>query len=173
VRPARHYEPAPAKSLCRGDGQPPAYTESGEQFRIPTLLANRADVYNLRRRCSHEGDCVRGLSFLETALTSNPTLGPLATRMLGDVTRLIRNGAPARRVPPSELSVTAIRAPNSASMLAVIRHPVHRQDSAAPVQTRSTSARPDAVRRSAPEPPFKLQGSYRNMNKIAEKVVRR
>ena len=60
------------------------YTESGRRFRIPDMLANRADVYNL-------GDVLAGreelfaLSYLENALTSNPVLAPLAARDRGDV----------------------------------------------------------------------------------------
>lgn len=51
------------------------YTESGALFRIPDMLANRADVWNL-------GDVLTGredlfaLSFIENALTSNPVLAP-------------------------------------------------------------------------------------------------
>jgi hypothetical protein len=55
------------------------YTESGEVFRIPDMLANRADIYNLgdvlsgARRCSP-------VSYIENSLTANPVLAPLATR---------------------------------------------------------------------------------------------
>ena len=58
------------------------YTESGQRFRIPDMLANRADVWNL-------GDVLSGreelfaLSYIENALTSNPVLAPLATRDRG------------------------------------------------------------------------------------------
>ncbi|WP_157032482.1 AAA family ATPase, partial [Kitasatospora cheerisanensis] len=53
------------------------HTESGRRFRIPDMLANRADVWNL-------GDVLTGrddlfaLSFLENALTANPHLAPHA-----------------------------------------------------------------------------------------------
>ena len=55
------------------------YTESGETFKLPDMLANRADTYNL-------GDIIGGnvdafeLSYLENALTSNPVLAKLASR---------------------------------------------------------------------------------------------
>ena len=53
------------------------YTESGEVFRIPDMLANRADIYNL-------GDVLTGreeafaLSYIENSLTSHPVTQPLA-----------------------------------------------------------------------------------------------
>ncbi len=65
------------------------YTESGETFRIPDMLANRADVYNLGDILGGKADAF-ALSFLENSLTSNATLSPLATRDLGDVYKLIR-----------------------------------------------------------------------------------
>ncbi|HBL31466.1 MAG TPA: hypothetical protein DD490_31970, partial [Acidobacteria bacterium] len=60
------------------------YTESGERFEIPDMLANRADTFNL-------GDVLAGkedlfaLSYLENALTSNAALAPLAARDPEDV----------------------------------------------------------------------------------------
>jgi len=65
------------------------YTESGEAFKVPDMLANRADIYNL-------GDILGGmdeqfaLSYIENALTSNPVLAPLALRDLQDVYKLVR-----------------------------------------------------------------------------------
>ena len=64
------------------------YTESGDVFRIPDMLANRADIYNL-------GDTLGGmqeafaLSYIENSLTSNPVLAPLATRDMADVYRFV------------------------------------------------------------------------------------
>ena len=55
------------------------YTESGEKFQIPDMLANRADIYNL-------GDIIGDtshlfeLSLIENALTSNPVLQQLSTK---------------------------------------------------------------------------------------------
>ena len=60
------------------------YTESGDVFKVPDMLANRADIYNL-------GDVLGGkeeqfaLSYIENALTSNPILAPLALRDMKDV----------------------------------------------------------------------------------------
>ena len=79
------------------------YTESGERFQIPDMLANRADTYNL-------GDILDGkedlfaLSYLENALTSNPALAPLATRDPADVAQARPRWRRARRCPRGELS---------------------------------------------------------------------
>ena len=64
------------------------YTESGESFQIPDMLANRADIYNL-------GDVLSGrerpfaLSYIENALTSNAVLAPIAARGMDDVYRVV------------------------------------------------------------------------------------
>ncbi len=143
------------------------YTESGETFRIPDMLANRADVYNL-------GDVLTGkaddfaLSFLENALTSNTTIAPLATRSLDDVYKIIRI-AKGEPVPTTELSY-GYSAVELAEIVTVIKHLFIVQETLLKVNQEyiRSAAQADAYRT---EPPFKLQGSYRNMNKIAEKVV--
>ncbi|HET9624223.1 MAG TPA: DNA repair ATPase, partial [Kofleriaceae bacterium] len=78
------------------------YTESGETFRIPDMLANRADVYNLGDVLTGKGDAF-AMSFLENALTSNPVLAPLATRELADVYKIVRI-ARGEAIPATELS---------------------------------------------------------------------
>ncbi|HTJ42283.1 MAG TPA: DNA repair ATPase [Kofleriaceae bacterium] len=143
------------------------YTESGETFRIPDMLANRADVYNLGDVLTGKGDAF-SLSFLENALTSNATLAPLATRDLADVYKIIRiaRGEP---VPTTELSY-GYSAVELGEIVAVIKHLFAAQDTLLKVNAEyiRSAAQQDAYRT---EPSFKLQGSYRNMNKIAEKVV--
>jgi hypothetical protein len=143
------------------------YTESGAQFRIPDMLANRADVYNL-------GDVLSGrdeafaLSYLENALTSSPTLAPLAGRDLGDVYKLVRM-ARGEPIPTTELS-HGYAAVELDEILTVLRHLFRVQEVLLAVNQEyiRSAAQADSFRT---EPPFKLQGSYRNMNKIAEKVV--
>jgi len=143
------------------------YTESGETFRIPDMLANRADVYNLGDVLSGKGEAF-ALSFLENALTSNPTLAPLATRELGDVYKIVRM-ARGEPVPTTELS-HGYSAVELEEILAVFRHLFVVQKTLLAVNQEyiRSAAQADSFRT---EPPFKLQGSYRNMNKIAEKVV--
>ncbi|MFD7811985.1 DNA repair ATPase [Streptomyces sp. NPDC059785] len=143
------------------------YTESGSRFRVPDMLANRADVWNL-------GDVLTGkehafaLSFVENALTANPVLAPLAGRDRGDLELLLRlaegdTTARADRLThpyaPAELD----------RILAVLRHLRTARDTVLAVNAAyiASAAQSDATRT---EPPFRLQGSYRNMNKIAQRV---
>ena len=78
------------------------YTESGETFQIPDMLANRADIYNLGDVLSGREE-VFALSYLENALTSNAILGPLTTRDLSDV-RLLSRMARGENVAADALS---------------------------------------------------------------------
>src|SRR5262249_7251309 len=65
------------------------YTESGARFRLPDMLANRADVFNLGDILAGQADLFV-LSYLENALTSNPTLRPLANGDPADLSKLIQ-----------------------------------------------------------------------------------
>jgi hypothetical protein len=143
------------------------YTESGSQFQIPDMLANRADVYNLGEVLSGRDD-VFALSYIENALTSNPTLAPLATRDLADVYKLVRM-AQGEPIATSELG-HGYSAIELEEVLTVLRHLFRVQAVLLRVNQEyiRSAAQSDKFRT---EPPFKLQGSYRNMNKIAEKVV--
>ncbi|WP_406511183.1 DNA repair ATPase [Streptomyces sp. NBC_00161] len=143
------------------------YTESGQRFRIPDMLANRADVWNL-------GDVLTGkeaafaLSFVENALTSNPVLAPLAGRDRADLDLLIRlaSADPAARADrlihpyaPAELE----------QVLAVLRHLLTARDTVLAVNA-AYIASASQSEEARTEPPFLLQGSYRNMNKIAARI---
>ena len=147
------------------------YTESGEAFKVPDMLANRADIYNL-------GDIMSGmeeifaLSYIENSLTSNAVLAPLANRDLSDVHRLIKmakvNDANLAQAQSSELTY-----PYSTSeineIIAILRHMFTVQKVILDVnQAYIASASQDDKYRV--EPIFKLQGSYRNMNKMTEKL---
>ncbi|WP_108932956.1 DNA repair ATPase [Streptomyces ardesiacus] len=143
------------------------YTESGARFQVPDMLANRADVWNL-------GDVLTGkeeafaLSFLENALTANPVLAPLAGRDRADLELLVRlaAGDPTARAdrlghayPPAELE----------RIQSVLRHLVAARETVLAVNAAyiASAAQSDDTRT---EPPFRLQGSYRNMNKIAQRI---
>lgn len=143
------------------------YTESGEVFKIPDMLANRADIYNL-------GDILSGseetfeLSYIENSLTSNAVLAPLATRSLSDVYHLI-DMAKGKQSANGQLEYDYSGA-ELEEILSVLRKLLHIQKFVLKVNQAyiKSAATADAYRT---EPPFKLQGSYRNMNKMAEKVV--
>ncbi|MFO0602987.1 MAG: DNA repair ATPase [Polyangiales bacterium] len=143
------------------------YTESGARFRVPDMLANRADTYNLGEILGGRDD-VFALSYLENALTSNATLAPLAGRDPGDVHKLVRM-AQGGEVPASSLA-HPYSAAEISEFTAVLKSLLQVQRTLLAVNAEyiKSASQEDAFRT---EPPFKLQGSYRNMNKVAEKVV--
>lgn len=131
------------------------------------MLANRADIYNL-------GDTLAGceqefaMSFIENALTSNAVLAPLANRNMEDLYKLVRM-CQGEDISLNELEhgysqaeVNEIKA--VLMRLITIRNTVLKVNA----QYIASAAQDNNYRT---EPPFKLQGSYRNMNKMAEKVV--
>jgi hypothetical protein len=143
------------------------YTETGSRFQIPDMLANRADTYNLGDILSGKEDIFE-LSYLENSLTSNPVLSPLAGRDPADLYKFVQiaEGLP---VPLSEMKhsysgAEADEIVNVIKKLTVVQRTVLMVN-----KEYIRSASQDDKYRS--EPPFKLQGSYRNMNKMAEKVV--
>ncbi|MCB9602319.1 MAG: DNA repair ATPase [Sandaracinus sp.] len=143
------------------------YTESGESFQIPDMLANRADTYNLGDVLGGKED-VFALSYLENAITSCKALSPLAARDPKDVHVLVRM-AEGEEVPESALS-SGYAAAELEEMKTVLRHLFRARDVLLRVNAEyvRSASQADAYRT---EPPFKLQGSYRNMNKLAEKIV--
>ncbi|MFT4585300.1 MAG: hypothetical protein ACI915_003041 [Gammaproteobacteria bacterium] len=142
------------------------YTETGETFKMPNVLANRADIYNL-------GDILSGmdeqfaLSYIESSLTSNPVLAALTTREMSDVYKLV-DLAPGKNVATTDLSheyggaeigeITAVLKKMFAIQAVVLK---------TNKQYIASAAQNDKYRT---EPAFKLQGSYRNMNKMTEEI---
>ncbi|MFJ8978897.1 DNA repair ATPase [Streptomyces sp. NPDC102282] len=145
------------------------YTESGARFRIPDMLANRADVRNLGEVLSGR-DEVFALSFVENALTANPVLAPLAGRSRSDLDLLVRLASgtdPSARADQLEHPYSPAELER---IVSVLRHLLTARDTVLAVNAAyiASAARTDATRT---EPPFRLQGSYRDMNKIAERIV--
>ncbi|MFJ8948184.1 DNA repair ATPase [Streptomyces sp. NPDC102395] len=143
------------------------YTESGARFRVPDMLANRADVWNLGDVLTGKRDAF-ALSFIENALTANPVLAPLAGRERADLDLMVRlaqgdTTARADRLThpftPAELE----------RILAVLRHLLTVRDTVTAVNSAyiASAAQSDTTRT---DPPFQLQGSYRNMNKIVQRI---
>nr|WP_321410620.1 DNA repair ATPase [uncultured Carboxylicivirga sp.] len=143
------------------------YTESGEKFKIPDMLANRADIYNI-------GDIIGGsdeefkMSYIENSLTSNPILNKLATKSQKDLYTLMSIAETGRKDglefesahTPDEINeyVTVLK------KLIVARNVILKVN----LEYIASAAQADEYRT---EPPFKLQGSYRDMNKISEKIL--
>jgi hypothetical protein len=144
------------------------YTESGQRFRIPDMLANRADVWNLGDVLSGREDLF-ALSYVENALTSNPVLAQLSTRDRRDVELLVRLAKGDDGVRPDQLS-HPYSSVELEQVLSVLRKLVRAQEVVLANNQAyiASAAQADASRT---EPPFQLQGSYRNMNKLAERIV--
>ena len=144
------------------------YTEAGQRFRIPDMLANRADTWNLGDVLSGREE-VFSLSYIENALTSNQVLSPLAGRDRNDVRLLVRLAQEDPTANPEQLSH-----PYSAGELDQIKSVLQKllriQETVLAVNQAyiSSAATDDSART---EPAFLLQGSYRNMGRLTERVV--
>ncbi|MFF3137869.1 DNA repair ATPase [Streptomyces mirabilis] len=143
------------------------YTESGSRFHVPDMLASRADVRNLGDVLTGKEDAF-AVSFVENALTANPVLAPLAGRERTDLDLLIRwaEGDPTAR---ADRLTHPYAAAEQDRILAVLRHLLTARATVLAVNAAyiASAARTDATRT---EPPFLLQGSYRTMNKIAQRI---
>ncbi len=147
------------------------YTESGGLFRVPDMLANRADVWNL-------GDVLSGreelfaFSYVENALTANPVLAPLAARDRADLELLVRmagGDAVDASARPEDL-LHPYPAAEREEILAVLRHLLRARATLLTVNAEyiASAARHASART---EPPFLLQGSYRTMARIAARIT--
>ena len=142
------------------------YTESGEKFRIPDMLANRADIYNLGDIIGDTAHLFK-LSLIENSLTSNPLLQQLSSSYFEDVYTLldrVENGTQDTQLKGNHTAQEVQDYINVLEKVVTIRDTVMKVN-ATYIQS---AAMEDAYRT---EPPFKLQGSYRDMNKLVAKVV--
>jgi len=143
------------------------YTESGDVFRIPDMLANRADIYNLGDVLSGR-EAVFALSYIENSLTAHPVTQPLASREPKDVHLLVRMAQ------GEAIDTTAFAHPYSAVELDELKNLMQRLFKVRDVLLKVNlayieSAAQDDRYRAAP--PFRLQGSYRNMARLAPQVT--
>ncbi len=143
------------------------YTESGEKFQIPDMLANRADIYNLGDIIGDTADLFK-LSLIENALTSNPILHQLSSKYFEDIYELIEVVESGNR---DNLALKGNHTKQEIQdYLAVLDKVVTIRNTVLKVnETYIKSAAMDDNYRI--EPSFKLQGSYRDMNKLVAKVV--
>ncbi|MCB1088407.1 MAG: ATP-binding protein, partial [Verrucomicrobiae bacterium] len=143
------------------------YTESGGKFQIPDMLANRADTYNLGDIAGdHSGDFEA--SYIENSVTSNPVLSRLASRHPADVHAVMRIVATGQRegvdLEGSHSLEEMEEYESVMAKLSRVRDTILRVNR----EYIRSAAMEDAYRT---EPPFRLQGSYRNMNRIAERIL--
>ncbi|WP_294217924.1 DNA repair ATPase [uncultured Chryseobacterium sp.] len=141
------------------------YTESGEKFRIPDMLANRSDTYNLGEISGSKAELF-DLSLIENALTSNEYLNRLTQYGMENLYHLydsIQAGS-------LNVDLTGNFSPNEISdFRKVLENSLKIRDIVLKVNKQyiASAAMADEYRN---EPPFKLQGSYRNMNKLMTQV---
>lgn len=143
------------------------YTESGEQFKIPDMLANRADVYNLGDVIG-SSDQLFKLSLIENCVAENRYLQRISNRSFDDLYKLINYiETNTDLLPELEGNYNQQEVDDA---IAVLRSIIRIRDVVMLVNQQyiASAAMKDAYRT---EPPFKLQGSYRNMSKMAGKVV--
>ncbi|MDG9702075.1 DNA repair ATPase [Streptomyces sp. DH37] len=147
------------------------FTESGDRFRVPDMLANRADVWNL-------GDVLSGreelfaLSHVENALTANPVLAPLASRERADTELLVRlaGGEPGADPGLADRLVHPYAPAELEQVLGVLRGLLRVRRTVLAVNAAYiASASADEAART--EPPFRLQGSYRDTAKLAGRLA--
>lgn len=143
------------------------YTESGSKFQIPDMLANRADVYNL-------GDVIGdtehlfNLSLIENAAIENPNLEKIAGKSFKDfyaLTNFVESGA--EQLPDLEGNYQKQEIDD---FISVLKHILKIRNVVIKVNQNyiRSAAMQDSYRM---EPPFKMQGSYRNMSKLVTQVV--
>lgn len=143
------------------------YTESGDKFQIPDMLANRADIYNLGDIIGDTAEVFK-LSYIENALTSNAVLAKLAGKSMKDVHTALHLAATGSK---EGLTFEANHSPQELNeYVNVLKKMLRVRDVVLKVNQEyiRSAAMADDYRT---EPAFKLQGSYRNMNKLAEKIV--
>lgn len=143
------------------------YTESGDKFQIPDMLANRADIYNLGDIIGDTADLFK-LSLIENAMTSNPVLHQLSSKYFDDVYKLIKI-AESGSQEGIELQGNHTKQ-EIQDYVAVLDKVLTIRNTVLKVNETyiKSAAMEDAYRT---EPSFKLQGSYRDMSKLVAKVV--
>ncbi len=142
------------------------YTESGEKFRIPDMLANRADIYNLGDIIGDTANLFK-LSLIENSLTSNPVLHQLSSKNFEDVYTLlnrVENNTDAGELQGNHTNQELQDYRLVLEKILAVRDTVLKVN-----ENYIKSAGMEDEYRT--EPAFKLQGSYRDMNKLVSKVV--
>ncbi|RQO39540.1 AAA family ATPase [Chryseobacterium sp. KBW03] len=141
------------------------YTENGEKFKIPDMLANRSDTYNLGE-ISGSKTTLFDLSLIENALMSNEYLTRLTHPGMENLYELydcVMTDNPADNL-KGNFSSNEI-----ADFRAVLHNTIMVRNMVLKVNKEyiASAAMSDDYRN---EPPFKLQGSYRNMNKLIAQI---
>ncbi|WP_291066693.1 MULTISPECIES: DNA repair ATPase [unclassified Empedobacter] len=143
------------------------YTESGSKFQIPDMLANRADVYNLGDVIG-DTETLFNLSLIENATGDNPYLDKITSKSLTDFYKLT-NFVTENQEQLPDLEGNYLKQEID-DFIAVLKHVIKIRNVVVKVNQNyiASAAMQDDYRT---EPPFKMQGSYRNMSKLVSKIV--
>ncbi|QIY91797.1 DNA repair ATPase [Chryseobacterium gallinarum] len=141
------------------------YTESGEKFKIPDMLANRSDTYNLGEISGSKTDLF-DLSLIESALMSNEYLTRLTQPGMENLYELYDSVITDN---PADNLKGNFSSQEISDFRAVLKNTIMVRNMVLKVNKEyiSSAAMSDDYRN---EPPFKLQGSYRNMNKLIARI---
>ncbi|MEM9713318.1 MAG: DNA repair ATPase [Actinomycetota bacterium] len=144
------------------------YSTGGARFELPDMLVNRADVHNLGDVADEFAEEF-GLSYVENSLTATPALAEHAARLLDDVEALVAM-ADGRRAPTTDGLAHRWAPPELDEAVRTLRHV--RSAQAVLMDVNEAYVRSAAIAdEDRTRPPFLLQGSYRNMARIAAQVV--
>ena len=161
---ARTYDLRGRKVAVVMAGNP--YTEVGGKFQVPDMLANRADTYNLGDILGGHEEAFKD-SYIENCMTSNRALARIAARSHKDALAALKIAVTQSRDGVEFEANHGADEMNEAVLvmerLLRVREVILRVNQ----EYIRSAAMEDAYRT---EPPFKIQGSYRNMNRITEKV---
>ena len=164
----RHEHVRPARQEVRGVMAGNPYTETGRARSGSRTCSPTAPTCRTSATCCPAARTLFALSYLENALTSNPMLAPLSAATVA-TSRCWCAWRAARTVRPTELS-HRYSAVELEEILSVLRKLLRVQEVVLAINQAyiASAAQADAYRT---EPPFMLQGCYRNMNKLAERIV--
>jgi len=141
------------------------YTESGEKFKIPDMLANRSDTYNLGEISGSKTELF-DLSLIENSLMSNDYLTRLTQFGMENLYHLyesIKSNSPTVDLSGNFSSNEISDFRKVLENILKVRNNVLKVNK----QYIVSAAMSDDYRN---EPSFKLQGSYRNMNKLITQI---
>ncbi len=144
------------------------YSTGGARFELPDMLVNRADVHNLGDVADEFSDEF-ALSYVENSLTATPVLAEHAVRLLDDVEALV-SMADGRRAPTTDGLTHRWAPPELDESVRTLR--LVRRAQAVLMDVNEAYVRSAAMAdEDRTAPPFLLQGSYRNMARVAAQVV--
>ncbi|MGI9645885.1 MAG: AAA family ATPase, partial [Ilumatobacteraceae bacterium] len=144
------------------------YTTGGGRFEIPDMLVNRSDVFNLGDVSSEHGEAF-ARSYIENSLTACPPLAPHASKLLDDISMVIEMADGSRAVDSGDLE----HAWDGAELDAAVRTvgKLRRAQSILLGVNEEYISSAATAHEDRTAPPFLLQGSYRNMARVAGRVV--